>query len=79
MSRRTSSRLMTIRAFLIWRTAAIVHAAGCGAVAVALVLAGTSAAAQPPSTTRSRDLLEIDPPALVRFLDESRPRRCRPS
>jgi Peptidase family M48 len=64
---------MMSHTFLSRGTAAIVYPAGCGAVTVALVLAGTSAAAQTSSTTRSQDLVKMDPAALVRFVDESRP------
>src|SRR5688500_5889674 len=62
---------MTIHALLTWGTSAIVHAAGWGALALAL--AGGSAAAQSRSDIRPGDLLAMDGLALARFLEESRP------
>ena len=64
---------MTILTLLASGTAAIVHPARCGALVVTLALAGTSAAAQSLSTIRAGELLKMDPLALARFLDESRP------
>ncbi len=62
---------MTIHALLAWGTSAIVHAAGWGALALAL--AGASAAAQSRSDIRPGELLAMDRLALARFLEESRP------
>jgi Peptidase family M48 len=64
---------MPIRTLLTLGTAAIVHPARRGAFVVALVLAGTPAAAQSLSTIRSDDLLAMNPLALARFLDDTRP------
>jgi Peptidase family M48 len=64
---------MTIHTRLVSGTAAIVHPARCGALVAALALACTPAAAQSLSTTRSAELLAMDPIALARLLDESRP------
>jgi Peptidase family M48 len=64
---------MTILTLLASGTAAIVHPARCGALVVTCALAGTSAAAQSRSTIRAGELLKMDPFALARFLDESRP------
>ena len=64
---------MTIHTLLTSGTAAILHPAGCGALVAALALAGTPAAAQSLSTMRSGELLAMDPLALARLLDESRP------
>jgi hypothetical protein len=64
---------MTVHALPAWGTSAIVHAAGWGALAVALSLAGASAAAQSRSDIRPGELLEMDRLALTRFLEESRP------
>jgi Peptidase family M48 len=52
---------------------AIVHPSRCGALVVALALAGTPAAAQSMFAIRSGELLAMDPVALARLLDESRP------
>src|SRR5438874_937912 len=54
-------------------TAAIVHPARCAALVVVLALAVTPAAGQSLTTFRSADLLAMDPLALARLLDESRP------
>jgi predicted Zn-dependent protease len=64
---------MTIHTLPTSGTAVIVHPARCAALVVALALAGSSAAAQSRSTIRSADLLAMDPLALARLLDESRP------
>ena len=64
---------MTIQALLTSGTAAIVHPALCGALVVAAALGGTPAAGQSLSTTPSAELLAMDPLALARLLDESRP------
>ena len=53
--------------------AAILHPARCGALVVAISVAGTPVAAQSPSATRSADLLALDPLALARLLDVKRP------
>jgi hypothetical protein len=64
---------MSIHTLLTSGTAAIVHPARRGALVVALALVGTPAAAQSMSTVGSGELLAMDPVALARFLDESRP------
>lgn len=64
---------MSIHTLLTSGTDAIVHPARCGALVVALALTGTPAAAQSLSTIRSGELLAMDPLALARLLDESRP------
>ena len=62
---------MSIHTLLTSGTDAIVHPARYGALVVALALA--PAAAQSRSTIRSGELLAMDPLALARLLDESRP------
>ena len=64
---------MTVRSLLVSGTAAIVHSAGRGAVVAAVVSVSSPAAAQFPSTINPRQLLEMDPPALIRLVNESRP------
>ena len=64
---------MTIHSLHRSGTAAIVAPARCGALAVAFALAGSSPVAQSLSPSRSGELLAMDPLALVRLLNESRP------
>jgi Peptidase family M48 len=64
---------MTIHTLPTSGTAASVHPARCVALVVALALAGAPAAAQSLSSIRPGELLAMDPTALARLLDESRP------
>jgi Peptidase family M48 len=64
---------MAIHTLLTSGTAAIVQPAAFGAVAVALALTGGHAAAQSVPGLRSAELLRMDPLALGRLMDETRP------
>jgi hypothetical protein len=64
---------MTIHALRKSGAAAIGHLARSGALVSVLALTAPTAAAQSLSTIRSGELLAMDPLALARFLNESRP------
>ena len=70
---------MSIRSFKVRGIAAILHSARCGVFVGVLFASSAPASAQLPANVTSEELLRMDPPALLRVVEESRPAPVSPA